>query len=366
MEHTMGKFPSHKAGAVRIRALAGPDLEDRYRWRAEWHAGRQLCTKAMGWLTTGQAFQVAEQITKGGGETAQAPAQVLTVCDLLEVWMAVDQVRQDIRKATKIHRMAVAKRLVRELGSVHLARLNLGVLEDYKNRMLRSGLATGTIIQDKKVLSKAWEHARQMGWVPDRALPRLAIQHTPVLAKYTPTPFEVDQVAGPMDGAQRVLFLLLAATGCRIGEGAGLTWERVDLDAGWLTVIGKKPEPRDVPIGPGLHELLTAYREEGSGTGPVFGSAIVASRATRHSMHKAQVKLEITHFSFNGLRRLAVDEMQRAGVDVGTAAALTGHSPTVMLVHYRQATRADLRAALRRSGLGAKRTTGQIIRLPNS
>jgi hypothetical protein len=43
----------------------------------------------------------------------------------------------------------------------------------------------------------------------------------------------------------------------------------------------------------------------------------------------------------------------RAGVDVGTAAAFFGHSPQVMLEHYRRATIDDHRAAVLATRLGA-------------
>lgn len=52
------------------------------------------------------------------------------------------------------------------------------------------------------------------------------------------------------------------------------------------------------------------------------------------------------------LRRAAVDQLYRAGVDPGAAAALVGHSPTTALRHYRRASEEDLQAAVARTGLG--------------
>ena len=39
-------------------------------------------------------------------------------------------------------------------------------------------------------------------------------------------------------------------------------------------------------------------------------------------------------------------------MDVGTAAAISGHSPEVMLKHYRTVSEADRRAAVEKAGLG--------------
>lgn len=57
-------------------------------------------------------------------------------------------------------------------------------------------------------------------------------------------------------------------------------------------------------------------------------------------------------FSPHGLRRSAVDAYLRAGVDVGRAADLLGHSPKVMLEHYPQVTLDDRRRAVARARLG--------------
>ena len=54
--------------------------------------------------------------------------------------------------------------------------------------------------------------------------------------------------------------------------------------------------------------------------------------------------------------------MARAGVDVGTAAAITGHSPEVMLKHYRTVSEADRRAAVEKAGLGVI-PAGEVVAL---
>ena len=50
-------------------------------------------------------------------------------------------------------------------------------------------------------------------------------------------------------------------------------------------------------------------------------------------------------------------------MDVGTAAKFFGHSPRVMLEHYRRATADDLRDALAKSGLG-NRPRGEVVAFP--
>ena len=60
--------------------------------------------------------------------------------------------------------------------------------------------------------------------------------------------------------------------------------------------------------------------------------------------------------------------MARAGIDVATAASITGHSPEVMLRHYRTVSEADQRLALAKAGLGEVPAApkGQVIGFPTS
>ena len=64
----------------------------------------------------------------------------------------------------------------------------------------------------------------------------------------------------------------------------------------------------------------------------------------------------------HGLRRLAADTMARAGVDVGTAAAITGHDPKTMLEFYRTAPATDMALAVQMARLRI-RPQGKVIRL---
>jgi integrase len=364
----MTKRPTLRVGEVRLRAVAGPDMDGRFRWRAEWYEGKaaKQRTRALGWATPRDALDKAERFTRDAPMGPAAGQEVITLRDLLSRHMGAYQKRADLSPVTRRNRVCNARRLARELGAVRVERFNIGVLEDYRDRMLRAGLSTGTVLLDKKVLGEAWEYGRRMGWTPDRPMPKLKLKHKAVREKYTPTPAEVRAMASYMEEPHRTGFILLASTGCRIGEVVGLTWDRVDLDGGWLVVEGKTGR-RDVPIMGGLgHVLEEHHRQVGSATvGHIFGKPVNADKAIRLAIARACRKLGVTHFSPNGLRRYAVDEMARAGVDPYNAAAFTGHSPSVMMRYYRQATREDLRSVAKSAGLGLLTGSTQVLKLPD-
>lgn len=115
-------------------------------------------------------------------------------------------------------------------------------------------------------------------------------------------------VLDALTGWGRMAVILLYATGARPGEGRDMLWRDASLTPGELRLSGV---PRFIP---------------------------------------------------RGLRRAAVDAMARAGVDIATAASITGHSPAVMLKHYRTVSSADRRRAVLDAGLGVV-SEGKVIPL---
>lgn len=57
-------------------------------------------------------------------------------------------------------------------------------------------------------------------------------------------------------------------------------------------------------------------------------------------------------FTAHGLQRRVVNGLLREGVDLKVAAERMGHSPAVMLVHYRRMSQVDKAAGVSKAGLG--------------
>lgn len=85
-----------------------------------------------------------------------------------------------------------------------------------------------------------------------------------------PEKFQMQTVKNAATPVSR-LFLLLALTGCRVGEALGLTWTNVDLERGRITIRAQKTgRTRWVPlkgapegdVAPGLLKLMKRWRKE--------------------------------------------------------------------------------------------------------
>src|SRR5207245_11238287 len=80
-------------------------------------------------------------------------------------------------------------------------------------------------------------------------------------------PEEVGQLLAPADATpllQRdgTMIELVYATGLRVSEAVSLKVSQVNLEGGYLTVVGKGSKERAVPIGSMARQRLLAYLQE--------------------------------------------------------------------------------------------------------
>lgn len=141
------------------------------------------------------------------------------------------------------------------------------------------------------------------------------------------------------------LFLLLALTGCRLGEALGLKWEDVDLDRGRVTIHAQKTgRTRVVPlvgapegdVSPGLLELLRSWRKAAPKAVYVLPHEKIAAPVFPKSgwqMVNERAKLE--RIGPQMLRQNFTSYAASLGVPSTVAAMWQGHSAGVAERHYR-------------------------------
>lgn len=330
---------------VRVRAIRGPDDHGAWYWRAERHTTR--VTVWTGWGTAAEATQAV--IDRLASEDVPAPGNdavtdIETLGDLLRCWTA------DVRasdRAPETYRQAVqgAKRIDAYGRRVALSRVTTQWAEGFRRHLLQR-YAPSTTRLTLVLLGQAWRWGVSVGACPARplTLPRQAVPKKP---KRVPTATEVEAVLAWFEGSPDapggpwvvLLLHLLWGTGARIGEITHL--RRSDVEPGWITVAGKTG-PRRVRILGELEQRVTDHlatheRER------VLGVTPRSSAGQIHSYLKVATEaVGVEYFGPHAMRRAAVDRMYRAGIDVGTAAAMLGHSPEVAMAHYRQASLQDL------------------------
>ena len=353
-------------GPVKARVVRGPHRDDpgRWYWRAVVYRGAnsEEVTLWTGWATRGEAEQVCARLVQEGALTPSENdiEAMRTVRDLLECWVATQLDRVDLKAHGKRNYRQAGLHLVKTSGPTPIDSVGPELLERHRDRRMRRGAAASTVKQELKVLRAAWEWGRRMGVVPDRPLGTVKLKTPPVRNHHTPDAGDVWKVLDLLEGWPKMAVRLIYATGARVGEIAVLRWRDVDLSRKTLQLRGKT----GVRLIPMSTELVGAFSAWPTGDADDFvlgvSENMVRSHLNTRYLVEACAQANVPRFTPHGLRRAAVDALLRAGVDVGTAAAILGHSPQVMLKYYRRATMDDQRKALEAAKLGSIPRTGRL------
>ncbi|MCB9762265.1 MAG: tyrosine-type recombinase/integrase [Alphaproteobacteria bacterium] len=304
---------------------------------------------------------VARLIASGLLEREDPRPSTRTMHDLLDLWLEQQERRRDLSPQSVKNYTRCCRHAVAWLGELRPDDLGRLTLERYRNQRLGEGAAPRTIQQELIVLRMAWRWAGDAGLIPDRALPSVKIKVQGYVANHhTPSPADAARVIALLDGEDQLAAQLLATTGARVSEVTGLKRCDVDPRTRRVTLRGKTGA-RVFPLPEPIFALV-ADRIDGSAR-PLFDwTTSVPGSRVRVALQKACLRLGVPVFTPHGLRRMVVDQMIRSGVDVSTAASLTGHSVEVMLRHYRKVSEADRVEAVAKAGLGV--LGGKVIEGP--
>jgi len=342
-----------KPKAVKLEPYAattvrGPREDARWYWRVrEWKEGRRD-TAWTGWATRKEVVEIVADLVSRGEIPQDGPdPSVVTVRDLCEVYAAhLEDDRLDLSPNTVKLRETALKVIKRLLGAVRMRQVREPVLQSFVGRARREGYAPRTIRGLLEVFGLMWGWGSGLGLVPPGDTPRVRVK-VPNVVRHTPTLSDVEKTLAKLEetpkGARLARVLRLqAVTGARIGEVVQAQASDFDADRGVWTVRVGKTGGRLVPVPP---DVTDALLENADGEDLWGCSWRTMQTAPSKLLPKACEAAGVTPWTTHGLRRLAVDRLQRAGVDVASAAKLLGHSPQVMLRLYRQVSESDLRKA---------------------
>lgn len=286
-----------------------------------------------------------------------------TVAKWLTYWL--DEI-SDARESTKnTYRGYVNNWVVPELGRVRLLDLSPEHVRGMLAKMERAGKSPATRKQVLSILSKALDVAHREGKV-DRNVcatvtrPSLAQQGTHAHLTLDQVKTLLPHVHAHPNAARWLTALVL---GIRQGEALGLAWEDVHLDDAepWMHIhraqardgsigpVKSKSGNRQIPIIEPVLTALRAHRDASGGEGLVWGPR--KNRADYNEWHALLAKASLPKVPVHGARATAASILDAMGATPRQVADILGHSTVrVAQQHYVHSDRADLRAALTRSG----------------
>jgi integrase len=146
-------------------------------------------------------------------------------------------------------------------------------------------------------------------------------------------------------------------TGMRRGEILALTWDKVDLKAGFIRLKDtdtKTDEARRIAIGRELREVLMrlplALDAQGKRVPYVFTRNGQRIQSTKRVFMRVRQETGITNTVFHDFRHTATTNLRRAGVDTLTTMKIIGHKTMAVFTRYNTIDEHDLKAAQRRYG----------------
>ncbi|MBX3348865.1 MAG: site-specific integrase [Nitrospira sp.] len=145
------------------------------------------------------------------------------------------------------------------------------------------------------------------------------------------------------------ILLMAYHLGQRLGEILNLTWDRVDLHRGIITlraVDTKTNKPRQVPMTAQVKAtLIELSRVRDIGHKHVFVYQRNPMREVKTAFKTACRRAGIENLRFHDLRHCAATNLRRAGVDTTTAMQIIGHKSPLMWKRYNSVAESDLLAA---------------------
>lgn len=137
--------------------------------------------------------------------------------------------------------------------------------------------------------------------------------------------------------------------GQRLGEILNLTWDRVDLHRGIITLRGvdtKTNKPRQVPMTPPVKvTMIELSKVRDIAHKHVFVYQRNPVREVKTAFKTACKKAGIADLRFHDLRHCAATNLRRAGVDTTTAMQIIGHKSPLMWKRYNSVAESDLLVA---------------------
>jgi len=285
----------------------------------------------------------------------------LTFKALAEAYLALPRVKEQANYERK--QMWIAQRFLPAFGaSKSISAITSEDIESYyQSRRKEVSLATANreLAAVKHIFSWACGTARKLPiirpWLEKNPARSVWKEKEDNVRDEILEPTELEDLQAHSAEYLRPIILVAYATGMRLGEILGLTWDRADLKSGFIRLKGedtKNGEGRLIPLDlfPGLRDMFKEiHKTRMLHEQHVFlhnGQPVLSLKGAFKAACKGA---GITNFRFHDLRHTAITNMRRAGIDPLTIMQISGHKTMVCFTRYNSFREADLRAAAEKS-----------------
>ena len=327
-----GHMQQRGPSSWRLHAFVGQDSNGRKRYTSKTFHGtkKEACIALAAFVT-----EVAKD------RSTSSASEPITVSQTLDKWL--NSRKAQLSPATTDRYRVAIKHVELVLGSMRVARLRPHHIEDFYSALVAEGQSGSSIRKIHWALrqSLAWAHRR--GYSSIIATDGIELPPLGAREMEPPSSADVRTVIDHLlakDPNWGTLVAVIAWTGCRRGEVAGLRWEDVDLIEGNLLIRRsvaavpggiqvkgtKTGDIRRIAVGPKTVKLLKAHRKRADVRAKKCG-ATVALSAYIFSPDPASQR----PYNPYTITRTFVEACRAAGVPPMRLHDLRHHSATTLL-----------------------------------
>jgi integrase len=246
--------------------------------------------------------------------------------------------------------------LIPFFGKLHVDKISVHHLEQYKAQMVKSGVAQKTMRNRltalNKCLSCAYEWRRIAGSPPKVKWPKCPMPKTDYL-----TPEECDLLLSNSSGIIYEMILTALRTGMRQGELKGLQWQSIDWQSRTVAIrhsycdvrrtldTPKSNRERHIPLDIDVLEMLHKRKQN---AGFVFLDVHKPFNSPRLSKRLAKVckRAGMRKITWHVLRHTFATNLARMSAPLNAVQTLLGHSSIATTMRYAHVAPSTLRAAI--------------------
>jgi integrase/recombinase XerC len=172
------------------------------------------------------------------------------------------------------------------------------------------------------------------------------------LAEAPGPPVGDDPIVRAVALRDRAALELLYGSGLRVGEVAGLTLDRVDVDRARVLVLGKGSKERDVPISEYAAEAIDGYLHEGRPVMAPDGSRHLFFNRRRRPFSERDIRSMVQRYGAtllpgrrvtpHTLRHSFATHLLEGGADIRAVQELLGHASVATTQRYTHVSRRRL------------------------
>ncbi len=366
-----------------VRRAAGKWYIEYFAWVADESGNlqwRRQCRPVEGATSRRDAERKGYQQHVGrANELCQMPAGLATLKQFIEARFQPDHIDRLKLNGRILYHSMLKNHVLPTLGDMQLRAVTPQLVQQLISSKLAAGLSVQTVTHVRNVLSAVFRHARSLKFFGGE-LPTEGVK-LPEMVRAERGALTWDQVlmlVQAVPPSYKPLVIVLAQTGMRIGEAAGLIWRRVNLSDEWRVSDGEAIAPnsiliasnwtrgerttlkgrgkwRKVPLTTESWVALMTQYEQSKWRGedqPVFagqtGRPLDPHNVANRVLKPAARKIGLGWICFHVLRHTSATLADKAGLTAAEKQKILGHSTEAMSQHYTHPELDGVRAKLER------------------